>query len=370
MVRKLFYILTLSFTLLIITNIFSQPTFKLNQTEIRNASVKLDSMAKLKTGRDTPGYSIMVIYNGKKIFNKGFGLANLKTGRQLDSHSNLYLASVSKEFTTMAIMILHDRGLIGFDDPVIKYLHGLPSYYKNITVRNLMTHTSGIPDYYALLGYNYNFTGITNKDVWNLLLKQDSLNFKPGTKFQYSNSGFVLLSMIVSKVSHKSFAEFLKKNIFNKIGMKNTLVITPRVKTIPHRATGYTKDSTGQYIKDDYDQYTTGAGGIYSCTSDLYKWDQSLYTDKLVKKSTLNEAFTRQSLNNGKKIDYGFGWFIGKFTSGNLKGIKFVYHNGALDGFRNLIFRIPALHFSYIVLSNTGQDFSVPEAIAKLFWKK
>ncbi len=367
--RKIIYSLTILFIFILSTNNFSQSTLKLSQTQIRKASLKLDSIANSKTGKNTPGFSIMVIYKGNKIFNRGFGLANLKTKRQLNSHSNFYLASVSKEFTTMAIMILHDRGLIGFDDPVKKYLPGLPSYYKNITVRNLMTHTSGVPDYYALLGYSHNFSGITNKDVWNLLLKQDSLNFKPGTKFQYSNSGFVLLSMIVSKVSHESFAKFLKKNIFNKIGMKNTLVITPSVKNIPNKATGYAKDSTGRYKIDDYDQFTTGAGGIYSNTADLYRWDQSLYTNKLVKKSTLNEAFTNQQLNNGEKINYGFGWFIGKFKNGKLKGTKFVYHTGALDGFRNLIFRIPSLHFSYIVLSNTGQDFSKPEVIAKLFWE-
>jgi len=368
MIKKSFTSFLIVILLFVSIAVLFQKTKYLNSLGIKSSSTKLDSLIKSKTGKSTPGFAVMVIYNGKKIYKKGFGLANLHLDIPITPHTDFYLASVSKEFTTMAIMILHDRGLLKFDDPVKKYLPGLPKYGDKITIRNLMTHTSGIPDYYELLGYTHDFKGITNQDVWNLLLKQDSLNFTPGTKYEYSNSGFVLLSMIVEKVSHESFAEFLKENIFNKLGMKNTLVITPSVKSIPNKAIGYSKDSTGNYKPDDYDQFTTGAGGIYSNTSDLYKWDQSLYTTKLVKKTTLKEAFTNQKLINGTEINYGFGWMMGIFKEGRLKGIKYLYHTGALDGFRNLIFRIPQKHFSYIVLSNTGEQLSDAETIAKIFW--
>ena len=368
MIKKFASYLIVLISLFINANTPAQSNLLLSNAEIKNASLKLDSLAESKTGKESPGYAIMAIYNGKKIYNKCFGFTNLETNQKINPLSDFYLASISKEFTTMAIMILHDRGLLNYDDPVKKYLPDFPTYGKDITIRNLMTHTSGLPDYYSLLGYNYDFSGITNRDVWKLLLKQDSLNFKPGTKFEYSNTGFVLLSIIVEKVSHESFSRFMKKNIFSKLGMKNTLVITPSVKLIPAKAVGYSKDSTGQFKIDDYNQFTTGAGGIYSNTADLYKWDQSLYTSKLVKKSTLEEAFTRQELNDGTKIDYGFGWFIGTFKNGILKGIKYEYHTGALDGFRNTIFRIPQLHFSYVVLSNTGEHLTQPEIIPEIFF--
>ena len=369
MIKKSFTSLLIIILLFVSTAVIFQGKHNLKNSDIKAAVARLDSLINLRVGSRTPGFAVMVIYNGKKIYNKGFGLANLHLDIPITPHTDFYLASVSKEFTTMAIMILHDRSLLKFDDPVKKYLPGFPKYGDKITIRNLMTHTSGVPDYYALLGYTHNFKGITNQDVWNLLLKQDSLNFKPGTKYEYSNSGFVLLSMIVERVSNEPFAKFMKENIFNKLGMKNTLVVTPSVKRIPNKAIGYSKDSTENYKPDDYDQYTTGAGGIYSNISDLYKWDQSLYTTKLVKKTTLEEAFTNQQLNDGRKINYGFGWMMGRFKEGKLKGVKYLYHTGALDGFRNTIFRIPQIHFSYIVLSNSGEQLAEPKTITNIFWR-
>lgn len=350
--------------------IIGQPEQNLNDSQIKIASLKLDSLAQIKIKKDSPGFEVMVIKNGKKIYNKGFGLADLKNMKKINPNTDFYLASVSKEFTAMAIMILYDQGKLKFDDHINKFLTDFPAYGKDVTIRNLLTHTSGIPDYYELLGYNHDFSGITNKDVWNVLVKLDSLHFRPGSKYEYSNSGYVLLSMIVEKVSEKPFTVFMKKNIFNKLKMDNTLVCTPENTKIPNKAIGYSKDSTGNYRIDDYNQFTTDAGGIFSNTNDLYKWDQSLYTNKLVKKSTLEEAFAKQMLYDGTEINYGFGWMIGSFKDGNLKGINYIYHTGALDGFRNTIFRIPKLHFSYIVLSNTGETLADPETISKIFFDK
>ena len=368
---KSYLLLNIFFVLSILQVSKAQSSFNLTKEQIKIASLKLDSLISSKSGKDLPGFAVMVIKNGNKIYNKGFGFENLQSKKKITPNTNFYLASVSKEFTALAIMILHDRGKLNFDDKIQKYLPDFPSYGKDITIRNLLTHTSGVPDYYSLLGYSHNFYRISNKDVWQLLLKQDSLNFPPGTKYEYSNSGYVLLSMIVEKISNQTFAEFMKKNIFAKIRMNKTLVCTPtNYFKIPNRAIGYIKDSTGIYIKDDYDQFTTGAGGIFSNTNDLFKWDQSLYTTKLVKQSTLAEAFTNQKLFDGKEINYGFGWMIGSFKKGKLKGINYLFHNGALDGFRNLIFRIPKLQFSYIVLSNSGEDLAVPERIAKIFFNQ
>ncbi len=368
MLKKFCFPYLVVFLFILSQPVISQTGVKLNPGKIITASLKFDSLALSKTGDKLPGFAILVIKDGKKIYNKGIGLANLEDSKKITPNTDFYLASVSKEFTAMAIMILHDRGKLKFDDHITKYLPGFPAYGKDITIRNLLTHTSGIPDYYELLGYNHDFSGITNKNVWDLLVKLDSLHFKPGTKYEYSNSGYVLLSMIVERISKVPFGKFMKKNIFEKLGMKNTIVYTPLITTITTRAIGYSKDSTGNYRKNDYNQFTTGAGGIFSSTNDLFKWDQSLYTNKLVRKSTLDEAFTNQKLNDGTEINYGFGWMIGKFNDGKLKGIEYIYHTGALDGFRNTILRIPRLHFSYVVLSNTGEHLAKPETIPELFF--
>ncbi len=349
---------------------FAQKTISLDREKINIASVRLDSLVKSKTNKNTPGYAVMVINDGKIIYNKGFGLANLETKQPITSNTDFYLASLSKEFTSMAIMILHDRHLLKFDDLMIKYLPGFPAYGKKITIRNLLTHTSGLPDFYNVLGYNHDFTGLTNQDVWNLLMKQDSLLFPPGTKYNYSNSEYVLLAMIIAKVSQEHFAKFMEENIFNPIGMNNTLIFTDSTLNVPDRAIGYVKDSIGIYKKDDYAQFTTGAGGMYSSTGDLFKWDQSLYTNKLVSKATLQQAFTKQKLNDGTKINYGFGWMINNLNEGNLKGVKYIYHTGSLDGFKNLIVRIPSYHFTCIVLSNSGKPIADPKVIPELFLEK
>ncbi len=286
--------------------------------------------------------TILVSENGNEIYKNALGYSNLETLEPLTPGSVFYLCSVSKQFTTMAIMILKERNMLSYSDKLSKYLPEFPSYAENVTIRNLMTHTSGIPDHYNLNAYK---PGLTNKDVIDLLIQQDSLDFKPGEKYSYSNGGYVCLALIVEKVSGIPFHIFMKKNIFEPLGMEHTLVFDASKPNVSNRAIGF--NATGGL--DDYEILTTGAGGIFSNLEDLFKWDQSLYTEKLVSQSTLEEAFSPFILNNGEESNYGYGWGV-NLSNGN----KIVAHSGSLNGFRTYIRRDIKNHNSYILLTNKG----------------
>jgi len=285
--------------------------------------------------------SILVSKNNEVIYRNAFGYANRETKEELKPESAFYLASVSKQFTTMAAMILKERNKLTYEDKLSDYFPEFPSYGENVTVWHLMTHTSGVPDHYQLNAYK---PGLSNSDVLELLIKQDSLDFAPGDLFSYSNGGYVLLALIVEKASGLPFRTFMKNNIFDPLEMKNTLVFDESKPVINNRAVGY--DSAGNL--DDYEIFTTGAGGMYSNVDDLYLWDQGLYLEKLVAETTLNEAFAPTPLNNGQISNYGFGWTINEEA-------ETVQHSGSLSGYRTFIKRFLDTNNTYILLTNNGE---------------
>ena len=288
--------------------------------------------------------TILVAENEKVIYKKAFGVSNFKTNDLLQTHSVFYLASVSKQFTTMAIMILAEKGTLSYEDRLSKFFPEFPSYADQVKIRHLMNHTSGIPDHFTL---GASKPDLTNEEVLRLLVKQNSLDFQPGEKFKYSNGGYVLLAMIVEKASGIPFHEFLKNNIFNSLGMNDSLVFDQSKPQVKRRAVGY--NMFGDV--DDYNILTVGAGGIFSTIEDLFKWDQALYTEKLIKQSTLKDAFSPCVLNNGKKSNYGFGWGIQERRKGKIVG-----HGGGLAGFRTYIERQLKKKNTIILLSNNGND--------------
>ena len=287
--------------------------------------------------------TILVTQEGKEIYSNALGYADKNKGRQLNKTTSVYLASVSKQFTTMAIMILKEQNKLSYDNVLADYFPEFPEYAKSVTIRQMMQHTSGIPDHYRLGAYK---PGLSNEDVYNLLLDQ-VLDFKSGDRFSYSNGGYVLLSMIVAKVADQPFHEFMKANIFDPLGMTNTLVYDDSKPEIEDRAVGY--NANGDL--DDYDILTTGAGGMYSNIYDLHKWDQALYTESLVSKETLEEAFTPAQLNNGGYTQYGFGWGVSEND-----GKKSVQHSGGLAGYRTFIKRNLYDNSGYIILTNHGNQ--------------
>lgn len=285
---------------------------------------------------------VLVVGNGKIIYDKAFGFANLKTKEPLITNSAFYLASVSKQFTAMAIMMLEEQGSLSYHDKLSKYFPEFPEYANQVTIKHLLTHTSGMVDYYDS---GYFKPGFTNDDVLSAMLKQPSLEFTPGEKYAYSNSAYVILSMIVEKVSGMSFREFMEKNILNPLQMNSTIVFDQSNPEIKNRTTGF--NLVGDI--DDYNAFTTGGGGMYSTTGDLYLWDQALYTDKLIPQASLNEAFTPTVLNDGTVSNYGYGWMI-EYNDQD----KSVFHTGGLSGFRTNIYRELSKHNTVILFTNYG----------------
>jgi CubicO group peptidase (beta-lactamase class C family) len=324
-------------------------------------SGEIDPLFQAYNQPNSPGASVSVIKDGQVLYRKSYGLANLEEGVPVTTATNFRLASVTKQFTAMAIMMLADRGKLSFDDPVTKVLPGAPTYMKNITVRNLLNHTSGIVDYESLIPDSQTVQ-VHDRDVLALLSTIDTTYFPAGSKFQYSNSGFALLSLVVEALSGQPFAQFLKQNIFEPLGMNNTLAYERGISTVPNRAYGYSRTDSG-FVRTDQSVTSAvlGDGGVYTSVDDLFKWDQALYTTKLVPAAMLQQAFTPATLNNDSTTTYGFGWFIEPY-----RGVPTVYHTGSTRGFRNAILRFPGQHLTIIILTNRneGEPIEIARKIA------
>jgi len=305
--------------------------------------------------------NVLVSKNNKIIYQKSFGYSNFSTREKLNDSSLFELASVSKQFTAMAIMILKERGLLGYEDDVQKYISELP--YKGMTIRHFLTHTSGIPDYMEEFDKGWDPKKIAfNDDMIALFAKKKPpVLFKPGEKWEYSNTAYAMLATIIERTSKKSYSEFLKENIFDPLQLKRTRVYNTRrssSETIPNYAYGFVyADSLKKLVLPDslkkfHVVYTldgiVGDGTVNSTTGDLFLWDQSLYTEKLVKKETLDEAFNPVKLNNGSTHAYGFGWGI---TKDSVMG-KIIHHSGGWPGYITNIRRYIDLKDCIILLSN------------------
>lgn len=314
---------------------------------------KIDELLEdyINKGEPTPGISLALIKNGKCIYKKSHGYANLENTIEINSKTAFYIASLSKSFTAAAIMLLHEKGKLSLSDKIREYFTDLPDYCEDIKIINLVRHTSGLKDYFnSYFESKKNINFITNTDIYNFILQETSLNFPVGDKFEYSNTGYVLLSLLIEKVSRQSFSEFLNENFFIPLGMKNTYVFTEDKPIIPNRAYGY------EQIKDNffcYDYYvlTTGDGGIYSCIDDLILWVQAFDNESIFTKQMIETIFSREVLNNGWPCIYGLGWF--KIEKDNK---KVVFHAGQLGGFTSIMIKLREENFSIIILTNYFRD--------------
>jgi len=309
--------------------------------------------------------NVLVAEKGKVIYKKSFGFSNDSTKEKLNENSIFELASVSKQFTAMAIVILKEKGKLNFDDKMSRYIPEL-SNYDNITVRHLLNHTSGLPDYMEIMDTVFDKRKIaTNIDIINIFakLKPDVL-FEPNTQWQYSNTGYALLASIIERASGMSYAEYLSKVIFKPLKMTNTFVYTRRYapKKLDNYAFGYVySDSLKKYcLPDDLNETKqvvwldgiVGDGTVNSTVVDLLKWDRALYTSKLISQENKNEVFTSSELNDSTKTNYGFGWFIeDNGVYGNV-----VNHSGGWPGYMTLIDRHIQNDKTIIVLLNYIND--------------
>ncbi|HKR60134.1 MAG TPA: serine hydrolase domain-containing protein [Pyrinomonadaceae bacterium] len=296
---------------------------------------------------EAPGASVIVIDNGKVLFKKAYGLANIESKIAATPNTNYRLASVSKQFTAMAIMILADRKKLSYDDNLASFFPGFPEYGKQITVRHLLNHSSGIIAYEDVMDDNATVP-LTDQDVLELMKGQDHTNFPPGSAYRYSNSGYVLLGLIVEKVSGISFPEFLRQNIFLPLQMNHTVFYGREDRSDEsHRAYGYSQRGEA-FVRTDQSltSSTRGDGAVYSSVSDLYKWDQGLHRSRLVKRQTLQQAFT-SGIQVDEDTGYGFGWFIEK-----RHGLRTVWHSGNTIGCTQFIRRYLDRKLTIIVQAN------------------
>ncbi|HWF10181.1 MAG TPA: serine hydrolase domain-containing protein [Bryobacteraceae bacterium] len=322
---------------------------------------------------NAPGMVAIVIRDGRIAWQTAFGLADIETRRPITADTQFELASMTKQFTAMAIMILTDEGKLKFDDTLDKYCPEFPAYARTIHIRDLLHHVSGLPDYEELMvgkiGDDFFSSSkgrraaheFTSAEVLKTLSRQPSLKFAAGSRFEYSNSGYEVLGQIIERVSGKRYAEFLKEKIFDPLGMHDTLVLDERRHSGPHLALAYRKRN-GHWEDITYspENYEYGDGGVESTVNDLFKWDQALYGEKLVRRATFDLAFTPGRTNDGKVVEthffnhpsaYGFGWFI---SSEN--GAVVLEHGGDWSGYRTHIIRAPSRRVTAIVLTNSSNN--------------
>jgi CubicO group peptidase (beta-lactamase class C family) len=323
-------------------------------------SSSLDSLFKV-----VPDFSgvVLVATKGKPIYHRAFGYKNFETKESLDTASIFELASVSKQFTAMTIMMLAEDGKLNYDDLIDKYIPGLP--YSGITIRHLLNHTSGLPDYQAVMDEHWDKTKVAgNDDNISYLIKYHPAKlFEPTEKYLYSNTGYMLLASIAEKVSGKDFIALCDGRIFSPLQMTSTAIRTREQKqNLPNMALGhlYVKEKQRYVRADSFPQFNyaiwlgnrKGPGRISSSSSDLLKWDRALYTEKLVSNKTLQEAFSPARLKNDSLSYYGFGWDL----STNPKLGKVVSHTGDNPGYKTQIIRYIDSDHTVIVLSNNAHD--------------
>ncbi|MGH9662701.1 MAG: serine hydrolase, partial [Bryobacteraceae bacterium] len=303
--------------------------------------------AETKAGRFSG--SVLIARDGKALLRKGYGLANREHQVANGPQTRFRLGSISKQFTAAAILLLEERGKLKVEDGVCRFVEPCPEAWQRITIHHLLTHSSGIPNFTAFPDYQKTKTLPATAEQMIARFRDKPLAFAPGERASYSNSGYALLGHIVEKASGSTYARFLRENIFETLGMADSGEDQHR-SVLPHRATGY-GPLLGNLVNADYIDMTIplGAGSLYSTVDDLYKWDQALYGERLLKQAALDRMF-RSHVKMGPG-GYGYGWGIGPRNS--------VFHGGGIDGFATLITRYPGDRAVVIALSNF-QHAAVP----------
>lgn len=307
---------------------------------------KVDDYIKAEIAkRKIPGLSLAVVKNGEVIKAQGYGLANIELNVPAIAETVYQSGSVGKQFTSAAVMLLVEEGKINLDDKISKYLDGTPEIWKEITVRHLLTHTSGIKNYGDKdLNYRLDYTD-------EELIKVAAtfpLDFQPGERWSYSNTGYILLGYVIKKAAGKFYGDFLKERVFAPLGMTTARVINEE-DIIPNRAAGY-RLSKGEIKNQRYvspSLNTTADGSLYLTVLDMAKWDAALYSEKLLKNSSIDQMWTPVKLNGGKTHPYGFGWGVGEANKH-----KLIEHGGAWQGFTSHIARYVDDKLTVIVLTN------------------
>src|SRR6266850_8248784 len=304
------------------------------------------------TKAGSPGCALGVYRDGKIIYSKGYGLANLEEGVPITPQSVFDIGSTSKQFSAASILLLEKQGKLSVNDDVQKYIPELPDYGQRITILHLLNHTSGLRDYLTLMelaGVNTDSV-TTDEDALQMIFRQKALNFAPGGDWLYSNTGFFLLSVIVKRVSGKTLREFAAENIFAPLEMTHTQYRDDHTSLIANRAMAYdAKEKGGGYSLNVSYFEQTGDGAVHTSVEDLLKWDENFYSGQIGGKELLAEIQEQGKLNNGKVLDYAKGLFVADY-----RGLRTVSHGGSWGGYRAELLRFPKQHFSVACLCNLG----------------
>jgi CubicO group peptidase (beta-lactamase class C family) len=323
-----------------------------------NKEARVDELFAAYDQQGMPGAAVLVVQDGKPALIRTYGFADIDEGLAVRPETNFRLASLTKQFTATCIMMLVERGELELDATLPELFDDFPDYGSAITVRNLLQHTSGLIDYEDLIPED--FAGqVSDQDALRSMYEVNETYFEPGTEYRYSNTAYAMLAVLIEKISGTSFADFLEQNIFEPLGMDNTVAYQNGISTVSNRAFGYTVENGEVSFSD---QSTTSAvlgdGGIYTSVLDYFKWDQALYTDKLLPQSVLDQMWVA---NLG---DYGFGWRVD-----TVDDRRRLHHDGSTSGFRNYIIRYPDDRMTVLVLSNRRGPDAMPlaEAVAAIY---
>lgn len=321
------------------------------------AQERLDLQARGYTANQRFNGAVLVAKDGKPVLSKGYGMANFEWNEPVTPDTKFRLGSITKQFTAMAVLLLSDQGKLKVDDAVCKFVDPCPGTWKPITLHHLLTHTSGIPNFTAFKSYVKTMSQPSPPAETLKRFLNEPLDFAPGSKFSYSNSGYVLLGYIIEKVTGCSYADFVGKNIFNPLGMHDT-GYDDTVTVLPRRAAGYERVG-GQLRNAAYLDMSIphAAGSLYSTTLDLMKWDEALTAHKLLSPESYKRYFT-PALNN-----YAYGW-----TVKTEDGVEQINHSGGINGFSTRIVRIPSQHLLVVTLNNVqpGQPEKLAQDLVKL----
>lgn len=326
---------------------------------------KIDAVYAKYASPNAPGCVVGVYQNGRVTFAKGYGAANIELNAPITPETPFIMGSVSKQFTAASIALLAEQGKLRLDDDVRKYLPELPDYGKRITIEQLVHHTSGVRDFWTLVGaadMRYD-DGYSVSDVLRLAARQKHLNFDPGTEYNYSNTGYVILGVIVQRVSGKSLREFAQEQIFGPLGMTHTQFHDDHNEPVQGRASAYAPLPGGRWTIDIWANDIVGQGGLMTTIGDLQKWDENFYTGTVGGKAFLAQQLVQGVLNDGTKLSYAFGLEVLDY-----RGLPMVEHTGTTGGYRTAITRFAAQHTSVATMCNvsTANSAALTHAVADI----
>ncbi|HEX7332022.1 MAG TPA: serine hydrolase domain-containing protein [Pyrinomonadaceae bacterium] len=324
---------------------------------------KIDRVVNQQMAANTiPGVSLAVLRKGKIVLLKTYGLANVEHRVPVTPATVFQSGSIGKQFTAAAVMILVQENKLSLDDRISKYLPDVPATWNDITIRHLLTHTSGLGDYPPEIDLKRDYT----EDQLLEAFKKTPLDFQPGSSWNYSNVGYVTLGILIRKITGKFYGDFITERIFQPLQMTTARVIS-EADIVPHRAAGY-RLVKGELKNQEWVSPSTNStadGSLYFSILDLAKWDAALYTDQLLTQSSRDKIWTLARLNNGTTKDYGFGWHLGEYH-----GHRLAFHGGAWQGFKTFIMRFLDTELTIIFLANSWEtrDFKFARRLAAVFY--